>query len=149
MSKPILAITMGDPAGIGPEIAVKALEHAQLYKECIPVVIGDYEPIREAATFCSSSLKIHCIKEPQEALGSHGTIDFIDLGLLAPRSWEYKKVSAATGDASYRYIERAISLALNKSVHGVVTGPINKEAINLAGHHYSGHTEIFAALTGW
>ena len=119
MSKPILAITMGDPAGIGPEIAVKALEHAQLYKECIPVVIGDYEPIREAATFCNSSLKIHCIKEPQEALGSHGTIDFIDLGLLAPRSWEYKKVSAATGDASYRYIERAISLALNKSVHGV------------------------------
>ena len=148
MNKPILAVTMGDPAGIGSEITVKALDNKEIYEECIPVVVGDYEAIKEAVAFTHSNLKINRIKEPEEAKRTYGTIDLIDLGFLQARSWEYKKVSALCGDASFQYVKRAIELALKKQVHGVVTGPINKEAINLAGHHYAGHTEIFATLTG-
>ncbi|MHB1315140.1 MAG: 4-hydroxythreonine-4-phosphate dehydrogenase PdxA [Christensenellales bacterium] len=148
MPKPLLAITMGDPSGIGPEIAVKALHIKEIYNECIPVVVGDYEAIKEAVEFTQSSLKIHRMNEPEEAAGDYGIIDLIDLGILSPRSWEYKTVSAKTGDASFQYVRRGVELAIAKRVHGVVTGPINKEAINMAGHHYAGHTEIFAALTG-
>lgn len=148
MQKPILAITMGDPAGVGPEITVKALDRQDIYEECIPVVLGDYEAMKEAVEFTHSGLHINCIKEPEEASGTYGTIDLINMGFLSPRSWEYKTVSVLTGEASFQYVKRGIELALEKRVHGVVTGPINKEAINLAGHHYAGHTEIFATLTG-
>lgn len=148
MKKPILAITMGDPAGIGPEITVKALCRPENYEKCVPVVIGDYEAVKEAVGFTRSDLKINCIDGVKGASGKSGTIDMIDMGYLAPRSWEYKTVSALTGDASFQYIKKGIELAMAGEAHAVVTGPINKEAINMAGHHYAGHTEIFAELTG-
>ena len=148
MQRPILAITMGDPAGVGPEITVKAFNRQEIYEACIPIVVGDYEAIKEAVEFTHSNLTINCIKEPEEAAGVFGKIDLINLEFLAPRSWQYKTVSALCGDASFQYVKRGIELAMDKRVHGVVTGPINKEAINLAGHHYAGHTEIFATLTG-
>lgn len=148
MTKPILAITMGDPAGIGGEITVKALMKEELYDRCVPIVIGDYEAIADAVRFCSAPLKIRVIRDPEEAKGEYGTLELIDLAYLTPGGWKYKTVSRLTGEASYRYVERGIQLAMEGKVHAVVTGPINKEAINLAGHHYAGHTEIFAKLTG-
>ncbi len=145
--KPILAITMGDPAGIGGEITIKALAHKEIYESCTPIVVGDYEALKEANEFCKTNLILNEITDVKDAKDEFGTVDFINLNLLAPRSWEYKKVSEIAGRASFLYVEKGIQLAMEGKVHGVVTGPINKEAINLAGYHYSGHTEIFADYT--
>jgi 4-hydroxythreonine-4-phosphate dehydrogenase len=138
---------MGDPSGIGAEIAVKALAHRKVYDECIPVVIGDGLPMRDAISFTRSELKINEISDLSQAKGECGTIDLINMNYLAPESWEYKKVCRISGEASFGYVVRGIELAMQKKAHAVVTGPINKESINLAGHHYSGHTEIFAEYT--
>ena len=145
---PIIAITMGDPAGVGPEISVKALTHKEMYDLCTPFIIGDYEAVKDALAYThNEQFKIREISSPQEAKGEFGTIDLFNMGFLKPNGWEYKKVSRLTGDAAYRYVEKSIEFANAGLIHGVATGPINKEAINLAGHHYSGHTEIFATLT--
>lgn len=144
----IIGITMGDPAGIGAEITVKALKSRKVYQKCIPVVIGDYEAILDAVNFCKTDLKINIVKTPAEAKGEYGTIDIINLGFLEKNGWEYKKPTAICGDASFKYVIYAIELAKKKEIMAVITGPINKESINMAGHHYSGHTEIFADYTG-
>lgn len=142
--KPILAITMGDAASVGPEITVKALREAALYHKCIPVVLGDRAPLEDAIRFTNSGLKLNLIDDPSCAKGVCGTIDLMDEGLLAPGAWRYKTVSAETGEAAFRYIVRAIDLTMAGKFTGIVTGPINKESVNLAGHHFSGHTEILA-----
>ena len=145
--RPGIGITMGDPAGIGPEIAVKALGHKDIYDKSIPIIIGDFVAIKDSLGITGSSLAINRIDTPGEAKGLFGTIDLIDLGLLGQGSYEYKKVQKLTGEASFRYIVTAIELAMKDEIDAVITGPINKEAINLAGHHYSGHTEIFGDYT--
>ena len=145
--KPIIGITMGDPAGVGGEITVKALSDARLYEDCIPVVIGDYEAIRDANEFLNSKLQINRIENVEDAKGQQGIIDLISLNYLSPGSWAYKKTQALCGEASFQYVISGIRLAMEGKIHAVITGPINKEAINLAGHHYSGHTEIFAEYT--
>ena len=143
-----IAITMGDAAGIGPEITVKALGHAGLYEGCIPIVVGDVAPLEEALAYTGSPLKLKEIREPEEGAGEFGTIEVISSGLLKKGDWQYKKVCRSSGEASFQYIVTGIRLAMERRCDAVVTGPINKEAINLAGHHYSGHTEIFADYTG-
>ena len=145
--KPIVAITMGDPAGIGAEITVKALCNRKISDICVPVVVGDYEAIIDAVRFTNSNVTVNVIKSAAEAVDMHGTINLINLGLLSSGGWEYKKVSAECGKAAYLYIEKAIHMALEGEVSAVITGPLNKEALNLGGYHYSGHTEIFATLT--
>jgi len=145
--KPIIGITMGDPAGIGSEITVKALKHQAVYEKCLPVVIGDREALVQANEFSNTGLSLREVKDPSEAKGEYGTIDYINMGFLAPGSFEYKKVQKLTGEASFQYITKGIELAMSGSLHAVVTGPINKEAINSAGHNYSGHTEIFGDYT--
>ena len=147
MMKPVIGITMGDPSGVGPEIVVKALRHEDLYEKCLPVVIGDYEALRQANAFSGTGLELREIKEPAEAEGKYGTLEYLDLGLLKPGSFEYKKVQKLCGEASFQYVVKGIELAMKKQLHAVATGPINKEAINLAGHSYSGHTEIFGDYT--
>lgn len=145
--KPIIAITMGDPAGIGAEIAVKALSDPSMYAICRPMIIGDLDCVADAVGFTRSHVALNRISEPEEAVCTFGTIDVLDLGNVAPGEIEYGRVSAKAGHAAYEYIERGIRLALAGRVGAVVTGPIHKEALNLGGHHYSGHTEIFADLT--
>jgi len=145
--KPIIGISMGDPSGIGGEITVKALNDKKVYDQCVPIVVGDYEAIKDAIGFCRLDLKINVIDDVKQAKGEYGTIDLIDLGYLAPGSWEYKKVQKLCGEASFQYVKKVIELAMEGKIHATITGPINKEAINLAGHHYSGHTEIYADLT--
>ena len=142
-----IGLTMGDPAGIGAEIIVKSLAKEDVYEQCIPVVIGDYEAMVDAVHFCHSNLSINIIHRVSEAKGKHGIIDLIDLGFLRKGNWEYKKVSALCGEASFQYVVHAIELAKKHEIEAVITAPINKESINLAGHHYSGHTEIFADYT--
>lgn len=143
-----IAITMGDPAGVGPEIIVKALSHVEVYQKCIPIVIGDYEALADAIRFCNLPLELQEISDVAEGRGEFGNIDFINMNKLQPGSWEYKKNSAKCGEASFQYVVHGIKQAMEGKVQAVVTAPINKESINMAGYRYSGHTEIFAEYTG-
>ena len=147
MEKPVLAITMGDPAGIGPEVTVKALQYRDLWDKCIPIVVGDAYVLEDALRFSGFNRTIRSIGKPEEAIGEPGTIECIDLHALAPEKYQYGQVSAACGEAAFQYVVKAIEYAQAGRVAGVVTAPINKEALHLAGHYYSGHTEIFADYT--
>lgn len=143
-----IAITMGDAAGVGAEIIVKALTQKDVYDKCIPIVYGDLIPMEDALRFTGNkNFTIRCIKSPEEAIGTFGTIEMIDFGLLKMGDWEYKKNQASSGEASFQYIVRAIRDTMKGLCGAVVTGPISKEAIHMAGHNYSGHTEIFADYT--
>lgn len=143
-----IAITMGDPAGVGSEIIVKALSHMEIYQKCIPVVIGDYAALEDAIRFCNLPMGLKELSDAAEAKGEFGKIDYINLNQLPPGHLEYKKNRAECGEASFQYVVYAIQLALEGKVQAVVTAPISKESINMAGYHYSGHTEIFAEYTG-
>jgi 4-hydroxythreonine-4-phosphate dehydrogenase len=144
---PLLAITMGDPAGIGPEIAAKAFSDKTVYDICRPILIGHIPAMGKAIKVAQSNIKIHEIHDPAEARFHYGIMDLF--AVEAPISDDicFGEVSALAGDLAFRSIKTAIDLALQKKVDGTVTGPINKEAINKAGHHFSGHSEIYANLT--
>ncbi|WPR77453.1 4-hydroxythreonine-4-phosphate dehydrogenase PdxA [Algoriphagus sp. NG3] len=145
---PIIAVTMGDPAGIGPEIIVKSFSKDVLYKTCKPLVVGDAATIRDAVAKLSSSLKVNSIDKVEDAVFEFGWIDVFDLNNVTLDQLELGKVSAMAGKAAFESVVKAIQLALADEVDATVTAPINKESINLAGHHYSGHTEIYAEYTG-
>jgi len=147
INKPVIGITMGDPAGIGPEIAVKVLSNSYIYDLCRPVIIGDASVIEENLKFGKPTLKLNRIKDIFKSHFSFGTIDVFDLENVNISELGYGQVSAMAGDAAFQAVQKVIELALDKQVDATVTGPINKEAINLAGHYYSGHTEIYAHFT--
>jgi 4-hydroxythreonine-4-phosphate dehydrogenase len=132
MKLPVVGITMGDPAGVGPEVIVKALARPEPYAFCRPRVIGDRKRLEKASAITGA--------RPEK-------LDCIDLGLVA-EDLPFGKVSAQAGEAAYRYIERAVKLALDREIDAICTAPINKEAMNAAGHRFPGHTELLAALTG-
>ncbi|MSQ88532.1 MAG: 4-hydroxythreonine-4-phosphate dehydrogenase PdxA [Betaproteobacteria bacterium] len=138
---------MGDAAGVGPEVVLKALAHPEVYAQCRPLVIGDRWQLERAEKFLPSALEIFPVADAQKASFKPGTVAVLDLALLRA-DIPYGKVSAATGEAAYRYIERGVQLALAGAIDAICTAPINKEALNAAGHHFPGHTEILAALTG-
>lgn len=144
----ILAITLGDPAGVGPEITAKALDDPELYQRCKPLVVGDAAILRRACDLAGRpELQIHPVQDPAEGTYRAGTIDVLDMGLLQPTDYELGRVSAQAGNAAFRYVCKAIELAMAGKVDATVTNPLNKEALNLAGHHFSGHTEIYAHYT--
>ena len=147
MKRPVIVITMGDPAGIGAEIAVKALGNEELYKKSKPVVIGSRCVMEDALKFIPSNLKLNVIKNTEEIKGEFGIIDLIDLDNIKLDEFNYGKVSKKAGKASLEYIYRGIDLAMEGLVDAVVTGPIHKEAINAAGSPFAGHTEMFATRT--
>lgn len=147
MQRPILGITMGDPASIGPEIASKALADASVYAKARPFVIGERRTMADALRFARPRLTIAPITTVADARFTHGTLDLLDLANVEMTHHAYGVVSAMCGKASVEYIERGITLALAGEIHAVVTGPIHKESIHLAGCPYPGHTEIFGALT--
>lgn len=144
----ILGITMGDPAGIGPEITVKALQDPKVYESCKPLVVGDAAILERTCRIVGADCRIHPVADPGEGLYEPGTIDILDMGLLKPEDFAIGQVSAAAGDAAFRYVRKVIELAMDGKVDATVTNPLNKEAMNLAGHHFSGHTEIYAYYTG-
>jgi len=148
MGKKILGITMGDPASIGPEISLKALSHRDLYERCAPVIVGDARVLEVAARRMGSKLRVNAVESVSEALFTCGTVDVLDMKLVDLASLAYGRVSAQAGNAAFQYVKRVIELALAQEVDATVTNALNKEAINLAGFHYSGHTEIYAEFTG-
>ena len=145
--KPKLAITMGDPAGIGPEIVVRALSHQETYEKCRPIVMGDAKIINKAVNLLGLDLEVRPVTKVDEALFEHGTIDVYDIDCVDMSTFEFGKVDPQCGHAAFLFIKKAIDLAMIDEVDGTVTAPLNKEALNLAGHHFDGHTEMYATFT--
>ncbi|MBO0996208.1 4-hydroxythreonine-4-phosphate dehydrogenase PdxA [Bacillus sp. SD075] len=145
--RPIIGITMGDAAGIGPEIIVKALAHVEVYQQCRPLIIGDAKIIEKVKPIVGFEGMVHAIKDPSEAKYEFGSIDVLDLDIL-PLDLPFGEVSALAGDGAYQYLAKAIDLAKEKKIHSICTAPLNKEALHKGGHMYPGHTEILADLTG-
>lgn len=147
--KHLIAITMGDPCAVGPEIIVKAWANPQVSALCTPLVVGDGPALERAIKVCGSRLKVVEIAEPEEA---HRVPDnamaLLPFSRLAEEDLRYGKPTPAAGDAVYRYICAAADLCLAGRVAAMVTAPINKEAMNRAGHDFHGHTELLAELCG-
>ncbi|MCG6184582.1 4-hydroxythreonine-4-phosphate dehydrogenase PdxA [Anoxybacillus sp. LAT_38] len=146
-TKPIIAIPMGDPAGIGPEIIVKALHNPKIYEVCSPIVIGHRDVLEKAMQVTNVLLDIHEIKDSSHGKYEYGTIDIISLNNIHVDSLEMGKVQAQCGQAAYEYVETAVRLALHGKVSALATAPINKESLKAADVPFIGHTEILAALT--
>ena len=160
MYLPILGITMGDPYGNGPEITVRTLSDPAIYKRCRPLVIGDTACMEYAAEVAKKvhgiSACIRSIHSASEAEYQYGVINVLDLGIMHredipgdaadPHPFQMGP-TALGGEAAFRYVKKVIELALTGEVDATVTNALSKEAINLAGHHYSGHTEIYADFT--
>ncbi len=144
---PIIAITMGDGAGIGPEVIVKALSDPDLDGLCRPFVIGDPRQLRRAIEICGVNLDLHVVTAPDPAQLEAGAVNVIDAAPEGPMP-NFGELSAIAGEGAYRYIVRACEYAMSGAVAAICTAPLNKEALQLAGHHYPGHTELLAALTG-
>jgi len=147
MNKPIIAITMGDPASIGPEIAIKALLLESIHAICRPVIVGDAKVFTHIADLLKLNVGVNAIHSIDEAKFELGTIDVFDLNNIDITALQLGEISAAAGHASFEAVRAAIELALSKQVDATVTGPINKKSINEAGHHFAGHTEIYAHYT--
>ncbi|MBI5079045.1 4-hydroxythreonine-4-phosphate dehydrogenase PdxA [Candidatus Saganbacteria bacterium] len=145
MVKPVIGITMGDPAGIGPEVCAKAMVSSGVRMVANPVIIGDRKVLREALkTAKIESVEINSIKRVQEAKFARDAIDVIDLDNVKLSSLKIGQVSKIAGKAAVEYLEKAIQLAKNKEIEAITTAPISKEAIHLAGYKFQGHTEILA-----
>ena len=147
MKKPIIAITMGDPASIGPEIAVKALLDKKVTSICRPLIIGDVVVFTQIIDKLKMKASVHAVRSVNEAKFEQGSIDVFDLGNTDVNQLQFGQISAMAGHASFEAVKKAIELAMSEEVDATVTGPINKKSINEAGHHFAGHTEIYAHFT--
>jgi 4-phospho-D-threonate 3-dehydrogenase / 4-phospho-D-erythronate 3-dehydrogenase len=147
MKKPIIAITQGDPAGIGPEIVVKSLSNPKVYEVCEPLVIGDKGVMTNALSLCQKTAKIHTVEKPQQGQYEFGTLNLIDLQNIEFSKLQMGSVQAMCGQAAYDYIEQAVKLAMVGEVQAVATTPINKESLRAAQIKEIGHTEILAELS--
>ncbi|OOM05870.1 4-hydroxythreonine-4-phosphate dehydrogenase PdxA [Clostridium saccharobutylicum] len=146
IKRPVIGITMGDAAGIGPEIIVKALEHKSIYGICRPVVIGDTKLLERAASITKSKVIFNNIEKVSEGKFNIGTIDCINMDLL-PSDLPFGELSPLAGDAAFKFIKKAVELAKSGEIQVICTAPLNKAALHLGGHMYPGHTEILAHLT--
>ncbi len=149
MDRPIIGITMGDPAGNGAELSIQALSHIEVYQNCKPIIIGDANCMKCALELLEkqNDFHINAVKNVSDALFEFGTIDVYDMGLVDIDKRVYGKISEMCGEAAFQYVKKVIELAKSNEIDATVTNAISKEAVNLAGHHYSGHTEIYADFT--
>jgi 4-phospho-D-threonate 3-dehydrogenase / 4-phospho-D-erythronate 3-dehydrogenase len=145
--KPILAVTLGDPAGTGPELITKAFTQPDVLAVCRPVVVGDAAVLRSAAAITGTTAPVRVIASPRE-VGAGGTLDIIDLANVDPAKFTRGKISAHAGQAAYDAIKRSVELTLGGEAHAIVTSALNKAALHAAGHHYDGHTELLSELCG-
>ncbi len=148
MMKPVIAITMGDPAGVGPEIIAKALADPELTGLCRPLVIGDPGAMERALAVTGLPLGLELLVDGLPPEDSSGVVFLRPLTLLARSDMEHGGPSPEAGDAMFRYITEAVRLCLSGEAAAMTTAPINKEAMNRGGHRYPGHTELVAELTG-
>jgi 4-hydroxythreonine-4-phosphate dehydrogenase len=146
--RPILGISVGDPGGIGPEVTAKALDHKDIYELCRPLAVGDARVMEDVLRFTKLNMRLNVVDKPGDGLYQFGTVDILHMANMDLAGLRYKQVIPEQGQASFEYVAKIIDLALRREIDGTVTGPINKAAINAAGHHYAGHTEIYAELCG-
>lgn len=146
--RPVLAITMGDPSGIGPEVTVKALAGGELHAICRPLVIGDLAVMQAAAGATGVGVELRGVADAQRAAYTMGSIDVLDLANVARDSWRWGALSGDSGRAAMEYVFKAMELVDTGAAAGIVTAPINKEATSLAGHKELGHMELFGRVYG-
>lgn len=144
---PIIGITMGDPAGVGPEIILKSLNDASVYEQCRPIVIGDKKILDRAQAYVNTNLKIVSVEDiTSDLVFEYGKVLCLDLDLV-PSDLPIGQVSAEAGHAAFEFLRKSIELAKEGKISAICTAPLNKEALHKGGHMYPGHTEILAELT--
>ena len=148
MKKPLIAVPIGDPAGVGPEIVAKSVASEEVFEAADCVIVGDKTIIENAIKIVGVDLTVHVISEAEEGDYRKGILNLIDLGNVDMVKFEFGKVNGMCGKAAYEYIAKCIELANEGKVDAVATTPINKESLRAGGINYIGHTEIFGALTG-
>jgi 4-hydroxythreonine-4-phosphate dehydrogenase len=146
--KPKIAITMGDAAGIGPEITVKCLAHPDVYRWCNPVVLGDARVVSQAIALTKSAVEVRPVQDIAGARFEHGTIDVLDYHNIDVDSLRMGVVDAKNGDAAVLYTKEAGRMCLDGEVEAMVSAPLNKESMRAAGYKYEGQTQILAELCG-
>jgi 4-phospho-D-threonate 3-dehydrogenase / 4-phospho-D-erythronate 3-dehydrogenase len=146
--KPIIGITMGDPASIGPEIAIKALLKESIHAICRPLLVGDAGVFNNIVQRLKLPATVNAVSNVQDAVFKMGTVDVLDLKNVDMGKLAFGEISAMAGNASFEAVKKVIDLAMAGDIDATVTGPINKKSINEAGHHFAGHTEIYAHYTG-
>jgi 4-hydroxythreonine-4-phosphate dehydrogenase len=147
MDRSYIGIPMGDPAGIGPEIVVKALADSKVYEKAKPVVIGDRSTIEQAMAFCNLDLEIKIIENVEDGDYRTGIINLIDMNNVDIKKLEIGKVQGMAGKAAFDYIKKTTELAISGKIDAMATTPINKEALKAGNINYIGHTEILEDLT--
>jgi 4-hydroxythreonine-4-phosphate dehydrogenase len=147
--RPLLAITMGDPAGIGPEVVLKALSHPDIYTRSRPLVVGDRATLERAAAWVDARhLTYDLVADVSAGRYRPGTVTLLDLDISPPSGYAVGEVSPEAGRAAVEFVFRACDLALEGQVDAVVTAPLNKAAMHAAGFDFAGHTELLAERTG-
>jgi len=147
MRKSLIAVPIGDPAGVGPEIVAKSVASKEVFDAADCIIVGDKAIMENAVKITGTGLTIHVINEPEEGDFREGILNLIDLKNVDMDSFEFGRVNGMCGKAAYGYIARSIELANAGKVEAVATTPINKESLRAGGINYIGHTEIFGALT--
>lgn len=147
MKKPLIAIPIGDPAGVGPEITVMALADKAVLEHADTIVVGHKKIMENAIKITGAPLTLHIVKDPSEGRYEPGILNLIDLDNIDMSQFAFGKVSGMCGKAAYEYIAKSIELANDRKVDAVATTPINKESLKAGGVNFIGHTEIFGALT--
>ena len=148
MKRPLIAIPMGDPAGVGPEIAVMAVASSELLERAHCIIIGDKKIIDRAIAICGLDLQVNIVDSPQQGKYEENILNLVDMDNVREEEFVYGKVSGMCGRAAYEYIEKSIAFVNSDEADAVATTPINKESLKAGGVDYIGHTEIFGALTG-
>jgi len=146
--KPLIAITMGDPAGIGPEIIAKVFDSGEIFSYCRPVIIGNTGVLKKIVEGLRLSVYLRTIGTIAEVDPASGKADVLSLANVDLAMHLWGRPTASCGKAVVEYIKLATELALQHKVDAIVTAPINKEMMNAAGFEYAGHTELLAHLTG-
>lgn len=146
MTPPLIAVTLGDPAGVGPEIVTKTFADPAFFEENRAVVVGDEKILKRAVDLLELELELNPVSSPGEGRFERGFVDLIPASDL-PEDLSFGELDARAGAAAFEYVRRATGLALEGEVQAVCTAPLNKEAMHLGGHKYPGHTEILAELT--
>ena len=146
--KPLLAITIGDPSGIGPEVVVKAFQHRELYDLMQPVLVGTVLDAQKAVNAIQSPDAVVAVESPADAKGLPGTFE-----VVSPGDWEGTEFptgihDAGSGSASHLWVETAARMCIEGQVAGMVTAPVNKESWHMGGSKDTGHMEVFKRLSG-
>jgi 4-hydroxythreonine-4-phosphate dehydrogenase len=147
-TRPLIAITMGDPAGIGAEVSLKALLAAEIYAMCRPLVVGTLGVLEQMRDVLQSGQHLQPVSSPAEGQYTLGTVDMLNLADEHPGPFALGVAAKENGAAAVAYVEKAIALALAGEVEAIATAPLNKEAMRAAGFPYDGHTELLAVKTG-